>query len=36
MLALESGVSHKIWLSDPAAMTTAARILMRKAEARKH
>jgi hypothetical protein len=27
MLAVHTGVSHEVWLADPAAMTTAARIL---------
>lgn len=35
MLAVHTGVSHRVWLSDPAAMVTASRVLAEIAEAQK-
>jgi hypothetical protein len=33
MLAVATGVAHTVWLSDPAAMTTAARVFEDRARA---
>lgn len=34
-LAVLTGVSHRVWLSDPAAMSTAAAVLERMNEQRR-
>ena len=34
-LAVATGIPHRVWLADPAAMGTAVRVLERMSEAKK-